>query len=80
MFMNIMILITVLVISFQVARFGVYYLLAFFFPSKYVNVSYIDKHGQKRSKKVSLQKGDSEQLIEALEEIKKNTRNKGEHN
>ncbi|WP_445494025.1 hypothetical protein [Photorhabdus sp. SF281] len=80
MFMNIMILITVLVISFQFARFGVYYLLAFFFPSKYVNVIYTDRNGTKHSKKISLREEDAEQLAATLSEIKKNTQNKEHSN
>ncbi|HCT5877604.1 hypothetical protein ACGTI2_05195 [Morganella morganii] len=80
MFMNIMILITVMVISFQLARFGVYYLLAFFFPSKYVNIIYKDKNGKRHSKKISLQKKDAEQLAITLSEIKKNSQNKERSN
>ncbi|EFA4158461.1 TPA: hypothetical protein NY293_005210 [Escherichia coli] len=70
-YLSVMLVITVFVASFMLARFAVYHFLVWLKPSKTLKFTYIDRGGVKHFCEVRLDAGDARELAATLSEVQR---------
>ncbi|HGY3717979.1 TPA: hypothetical protein ACNVDX_003662 [Citrobacter gillenii] len=71
---SVMLMITVAVVSFMLARFAVYHLLVWLKPSKTLKLTYVDNNGVRHIREVSLASKDALALATVLNEIRRDAK------
>lgn len=71
---SVMLMITVAVVSFMLARFAVYHLLVWLKPSKTLKLTYVDHDGTGHVREVSLAAKDAHALAIVLNEIRRDAK------